>query len=192
MAYLIKRGGLVGLPLFCWGAKLTVMRRCSPTRALPVWLVFLVAALSTLPGAVQAQTHDIPGSREQVQLAYASLVKQFAPAVVNIFTRKEVTDRAPSPLFSDPMFRRFFGEDFLPSGQSRARMESSPGSGGIVRPHRVVVTNNHVIVSTTRKIVALTDRQEFEAEVVLADERTDLAVLKIEVGDEKLPVAART
>ena len=168
------------------------MRRSSPTRARQLWLVFLIATLATFPSAIQAQTHDIPGPREQVQLFYALLVKQLTPAVVNIFTRKEVTGRAPSSLFSNPMLRRFFGEGFLPFGQSWARMESSPGSGVIVRPHGFVVSNNHVIVSATRIIVALTDRREFEAEVVLADECTDLAVLKIDVGDEMLPFAVRT
>ncbi len=57
-------------------------------------------------------------------------------------------------------------------------MESSLGSGVIVRPDGLVVTNNHVIKSASQIIVALTDRREFEAEVVLADERTDLAILE--------------
>ena len=187
-----RNGRPCGAAPFFWCAKLTVMRRCSPTRARQLWLVFLVAALAILPGAIQAQTNDITGPREQVQPSYALLVKQLAPTVVNIFTRREVTGRAPSPLFSDPMLRRFFGEDFIPFGQSRARMESSPGSGVIVRPHGFVVTNNHVIISATQIIVELTDRREFEAEVVLADECTDLAVLKIDVGDEMLPIAVRT
>lgn len=187
MANLIRRGSLAGLPLFCLGGKLGVMTRCFPTRALPLWLVLLIIGFTALPGAVSAQTRDVPQTREQVQLSFAPLVKQVAPAVVNIFTRKEVAGRPASPLFDDPLFRRFFGEDFLPFGQPRERMESSLGSGVIVRPDGLVVTNNHVIASATQIIVALTDRREFEAEVVLADERTDLAVLKIDVGDEMLP-----
>jgi len=66
-------------------------------------------------------------------------------------------------------------------------MESSLGSGVIVRPDGLVVTNEYVIAGATEIIVALTDRREFDATVVLADERTDLAVLKIDVGDERLP-----
>ncbi|MDA0369148.1 MAG: DegQ family serine endoprotease [Proteobacteria bacterium] len=145
-----------------------------------------LGALALSP-AVNAQARDVPQTREQVQLSFAPLVKRVAPAVVNIFTRKNVQDRAVSPLFDDPLFRRFFGDDFLPFGQPRERMESSLGSGVIVRPDGLVVTNNHVIASGTKIIVALTDRREFEAEVVLADERTDLAVLKIDVGSEVLP-----
>ncbi len=147
----------------------------------------LVAGVVGMANGASAQTRDVPQSRQQIQLTYAPLVKEVAPAVVNIFTRKEVQGRNTSPLFDDPLFRRFFGEDFLPFGQPRERMQSSLGSGVIVRPDGLVVTNNHVIASATQIIVALTDRREFEAEVVLADERTDLAILRIDVGDDVLP-----
>jgi Do/DeqQ family serine protease len=150
-----------------------------------VGLSLIGVAATTVPAFGQGA--DVPQSREQIRLSYAPLVKRVAPTVVNIFTRKAVEDRAASPLFDDPLFRRFFGEDFIPFGPPRARMENSLGSGVIVRSDGLVVTNNHVIASGTQIIVALTDRREFEAEVVLADERTDLAVLKIDAGPEALP-----
>lgn len=160
------------------------------TRRTSQWLAFCALLLVTLDawaGDAMAQTRSVPETREQIQLSFAPLVKQVAPAVVNIFTRKQVQERTASPLFDDPLFRRFFGDEFLPFGQPRERMESSLGSGVIVRPDGLVVTNNHVIKSASQIIVALTDRREFEAEVVLADERTDLAILKIDVGEETLP-----
>lgn len=132
-----------------------------------------------------AQEAVVPQSREEIRLSYAPLVRRVAPAVVNIFTRQEARDRDVSPLFSDPLFRRFFGDDFF--GGPRQRQQSSLGSGVIVRADGLIVTNNHVIEGADQIIVALTDRREFEAEVVLADERTDLAVLKVDVGDEVLP-----
>jgi len=182
------RGGPVGLPLFLCSATLGVMRFRIRHFALQLLIGASLVGLSALPlsSPVNAQARDVPQTREQVQLSFAPLVKRVAPAVVNIFTRKNVQGRAVSPLFDDPLFRRFFGDDFLPFGQPRERMESSLGSGVIVRSDGLVVTNNHVIASGTKIIVALTDRREFEAEVVLADERTDLAVLKIDVGSEVL------
>jgi Do/DeqQ family serine protease len=87
-----------------------------------------------------------------------------------------------NPLFDDPIFRQFFG----PQG-GNSRTARSLGSGVIVDPSGLVVTNHHVIEGMTEVKVALSDRREFEAEIVLRDPRTDLAVLKID-SDEKFPV----
>jgi Do/DeqQ family serine protease len=88
--------------------------------------------------------------------------------------------------FDDPFFRRFFGDDGS-FGRPRERVQNSLGSGVIVDPAGFIVTNNHVIANGTDIKVVLADRREFEARVLLADERTDLAVLKIDVPDEELP-----
>ncbi len=126
----------------------------------------------------------VPGSSEAVTLSFAPLVKQAAPAVVNIFTRKAVT-RQVSPLFNDPFFRRFFG-DALPR-QRRKRIENSLGSGVIVQSDGLIVTNFHVISGADEIKVVLADRREFTATVLREDERSDLAVLKIETGGDDLP-----
>ena len=137
------------------------------------------------PGAA-AQERAIPQSREQVQLSFAPLVREVAPAVVNVFSRKLEPARRSS-LFDDPVFRRFFGDDFALGGRS-ARMQSSLGSGVIVdAAGGLVITNNHVIEGADEIIVALSDRREFAAQVVLADQRTDLAVLRIDTGGAALP-----
>lgn len=139
-----------------------------------------------LADAVLAQ-QPVPQSREQVMLSFAPLVKQAGPAVVNIFTRKSVRSRGPvSPLFNDPFFRRFFG-DALDRAQPRERVENSLGSGVIVRPDGLIVTNFHVIEGADSITVVLSDRREFEAEILREDERTDLAILKIDTGSEALP-----
>jgi Do/DeqQ family serine protease len=136
--------------------------------------------------AQQRQLPQIPDSRQQITLSFAPVVKQVAPAVVNIYTRTVVQSRqAQSPLFDDPFFRRFFENS--PLGQPRQRVQSSLGSGVIVDASGLIVTNFHVVKGSTEITVVLSDRREFDAKVELADERTDLAVLRIDAGAERLP-----
>ncbi|HXQ52836.1 MAG TPA: Do family serine endopeptidase [Stellaceae bacterium] len=148
-------------------------------------LALLVALSLAVPAA--AQTRQAPTSRETVHQSFAPVVKAVAPAVVNVYSRRVV--RAQSPLFDDPFFRRFFGED-SPLAMSRERVQNSLGSGVIVDAGGLIVTNNHVINQAEEIRVVLSDRREFEAKVVLADEHTDLAVLQIDAHDAKLPTLA--
>ena len=153
-------------------------------------LVFLTCLLLPLSGPVLAQTaadKSVPSSRVQVELSFAPVVKQVAPAVVNIFSKKVVRQRAVSPLFNDPFFKRFFGEDFGMLGVPRERIQSSLGSGVIVSPDGLIVTNFHVIQGADKIKVVLADRREFDSILVLGDERTDLAVLRIDAGAGDLP-----
>ena len=157
-------------------------------RRWPWALGAMLAALGAALGAASAAAQEklAPQSRQQIELSFAPVVKRVAPAVVNIYARKEVR-RARSPIFDDPFFRRFFGEDFG-FGRPSKRIENSLGSGVIVSEDGLIVTNNHVIKGADEIIVALADRREFVAKVVLADKRTDLAALRIETATEKLPV----
>jgi serine protease Do len=150
-------------------------------RHMPRFLLIVLLIAAVQP----ARAQTVPSSREQVQLSFAPVVKQAAPAVVNIYTRKVV--RTVSPLFNDPFFRQFFGSQM---GVPQERVQRSLGSGVIVRSDGTVVTNNHVIRDSDEITVVLADRREFEATVVGADERTDLAVLKINTGNQPLPVLA--
>ena len=98
--------------------------------------------------------------------------------------RRAPRRRPVNPLFDDPIFRQFFGGG---DGAGRATPTSqSLGSGVIVDPGGLVVTNYHVIEGMTTVKVALADRREFEAEIVLRDQRTDLAVLRLK-GASGLP-----
>jgi serine protease Do len=144
-------------------------------------ILILIACLS-LPAA--AQTRAVPESREQVLLSFAPVVKRAAPAVVNV-TTKRVQRAAPSPFANDPLFRRFFGDQFPGMGE---KVQNSLGSGVIVDAGGLIVTNFHVIRGAEEIVVGLADRREFEASVLRADERTDLAVLRIETGGERLPI----
>jgi len=155
----------------------------------PLKLLGLLGLLIALAAPAAAQDRAVPESREQIRLSFAPLVREVAPAVVNVFTRKAESEQPVSPLFSDPLFRRFFGDDFFRRSPSQRR-QSSLGSGVIVRADGLIVTNNHVIEDADEIIVALTDRREFVAEVLVADERTDLAVLQVDTGGEELPAIA--
>lgn len=143
-------------------------------------LALLVAIAPT------AEAQQVPSSREQISLSFASVVKQAAPAVVNIYTRKTVRTRSLPPIFNDPLFRQFFGNR-LPQGVPQQRVENSLGSGVIIQANGIVVTNNHVIEGADEITVVLQDRREFEAELVGSDERTDLAVLRLKDSPTGLP-----
>ena len=148
--------------------------------------IALVAALvAAIPGA-DAQNKRIPASDREIRLSFAPLVKRAAPAVVNIYTKRVVRQRRVSPFFNDPLFRRFFGDQFS-FGQPRKRIENSLGSGVIVRANGLIVTNHHVIEKADEITVVLSDRREFDATIVSTDERTDLAVLRIDPGPKGLP-----
>jgi serine protease DegS len=114
-------------------------------------------------------------------VSYADAVDLAAPAVVNIYTTKLITERA-SPLFNDPFFRHFFGDQLAP----RQRLESSLGSGVVVSENGYILTNNHVVEGADEIQVALRDGRNAEAKIVGTDPESDLAVLKVEL--DKLPV----
>ena len=119
-----------------------------------------------------------PSSAADVKLSFAPVVERAAPAVVNIYTRRVVQQR--TPFAGDPFFQRFFGGGF---DRPRERVQNSLGSGVIVSPDGIVVTNNHVIAGMEEIKVVLNDRREYEAELILADEKTDLAILRVEAND---------
>ncbi|MEE2996976.1 MAG: Do family serine endopeptidase [Pseudomonadota bacterium] len=144
----------------------------------------LVVAVSW---GVLAQTKVVPATRGDTTLSFAPLVKTAAPAVVNIYTRRVIRARDETPLFSDPFFRRFFGDKFRFGGKAQKRVQNSLGSGVIVTDDGLIVTNYHVIEKADEITVVLSDRREYDADVVIRDERTDLAILRIKIGAERLP-----
>src|SRR3982074_605098 len=128
-----------------------------------------------------AQDRRVPSSSAELRLSYAPIVQRVQPAVVNVYAAKTVQNR--NPLLDDPIFRRFFG---VP-GQQPEQMQRSLGSGVMVDASGLVVTNNHVIEGADQVKVSLSDKREFEAEIVLKDSRTDLAVLRLNDCREKFP-----
>ncbi len=156
---------------------------CPPRQAL-CWalvlalVVFLPAGAA--PAAAQAVERKVP-TQAELRLSYAPVVKRVAPAVVNVYAAKVV--QARNPLFDDPIFRRFFG---VP-GDGGSQVQRALGSGVIVDPRGFVVTNVHVIEGADEVKVALNNKREFEAKIVLKDKRSDLAVLRINDAQERFP-----
>lgn len=149
--------------------------------------ILLLAFCLTGPAAAQygaATPYVVPRSGAEMKMSFAPVVKDAAPAVVNVYT-KGVVRTSGSIFDNDPFFRDFFGRRGYGT-MPRERVQSSLGSGVIVRPEGIIVTNNHVIDGMSEIKIVLSDRREFEAEVLLADEKTDLAVLRIDAG-ERLP-----
>ncbi|MCV6585796.1 MAG: trypsin-like peptidase domain-containing protein [Marinibacterium sp.] len=140
---------------------------------------FIAALCSGLLGGLPANAQaQVPSSQAEIALSFAPLVKQASPAVVNIYA-KRVTE-ARSPFEDDP----FFGEFFRNFAPSRPRVQNSLGSGVILGADGIVVSNYHVVGMATEINVVLADRREFEAQVLLADRDSDLAILKIEHAED--------
>src|ERR1700728_1142882 len=143
----------------------------------------MVAVLALLFAPAMADALKVvPQSPGEVHLSFAPVVKKAQPAVVNVYASR-VERRASNPLFDDPIFRQFFGQE-----GGDARSSQSLGSGVIVDPSGLVVTNHHVIEGMTEVKVALSDKREFDAEIVLKDEHSDLSVLRLKGASEKFPV----
>jgi Do/DeqQ family serine protease len=106
-----------------------------------------------------------------------NVVDRVGPAVVRIDSSRTVRTRTPA-IFNDPFFRNFFGFD-LPSGPS-TRVERGTGSGFIVRPDGLILTNAHVVAEADTVMVALKDGRELKGRVLGADPLTDVAVIKID------------
>jgi Do/DeqQ family serine protease len=144
----------------------------------------ILLCLGALAGTVHqaaAQDRRVPASPAELRLSYAPIVQRVQPAVVNVYAAKMVQNH--NPFMDDPIFRRFFG---VPGGQQE-QLQRSLGSGVMVDPSGLVVTNVHVIEGADQVKVSLSDKREFEAEIVLKDSRSDLAVLRLKDAHEKFP-----
>ncbi len=151
-------------------------------RTHPAILTAILAVAISANVAV-AQDRQVPASSADVQLSFAPIVKRVAPAVVNVYASRTIR-QSVSPFFSDPFFRQFFGDQ---SGTPSSRVQQSLGSGVIIDPSGLVVTNFHVIAQADEVKVALSDKREFPADIILKDQRSDIAVLRIKGGGGKFP-----
>jgi Do/DeqQ family serine protease len=148
--------------------------------AVTVLAVGLFGLLAPGASAQNAVDRQVPSSMGQLQLSFAPIVKRVAPAVVNVYAAHVVENQ--NPFMADPFFRQFFG-----GGMPRELVQRSLGSGVIVDPSGLIVTNYHVIADASEVKVALSDKREFGAEIVLKDQRSDLAVLRVKGANERFP-----
>jgi Do/DeqQ family serine protease len=142
-------------------------------------LAGLAAVVLALSGGAAAQERQVPASTAQMMASFAPVVHRVAPMVVNVYAAK--INR--NPFADDPFYRLFNFPGLMP----RERVQRSLGSGVIVDSSGLVVTNNHVVEGADEVKVALADKREFEATLVLKDARSDLAVLRLKDGREQFP-----
>jgi serine protease Do len=130
------------------------------------------------------------GAAPPLDEGFVSVAKSATAAVVNISTTRVVKGPSGSPMtpfFEDPFFRQFFGDEYSRQFEvPKERREQSLGSGVIVDPNGLIVTNNHVVAKADEIKVLLGDKRQFKGRVVGTDPKTDIAVVKIDAND--LPV----
>src|SRR5271156_6175255 len=148
---------------------------------LPISTISVVILVAGLLAPAAAQQRQVPASSAQLQLSYAPVVQRVAPAVVNVYASHVVENQ--NPFMADPFFRQFFGGGGMP----REMVQRSLGSGVLVDASGLIVTNYHVIEGASDVKIALADKREFAADIVLKDQRSDLAVLRIKGSSERFP-----
>lgn len=153
-------------------------------------VLLLVVAIwgAIIPGVAVAQERRLPQSAEEVQLSYAPVVREVAPAVVNVYATT-IRQQTTSPFANDPFFQRFFGGE-SPLFRSRPRESQSLGSGVVIAEEGVVLTNSHVVSGATDIRIAFTNGREYAVDLILDDPQTDLAVLRIQRPDRPFPALA--
>jgi Do/DeqQ family serine protease len=164
------------------GGALVMALHEAPVDAQPAPVRPVVPAAAPAPQVVRQAPVARVAPPSGTIISYAPIVERAAPAVVTIYSTKVVRQR--NALAEDPFFGRFFGD----GGGGESGVQNSVGSGVVVRANGIIVTNNHVIDGMDEIRVALADKRQFPAQIVLADPRTDLAVLKINPGPRALPV----
>jgi len=138
-------------------------------------IVLSALMLSAAPALAQTP-RTAPTDAATMRLSFAPIVRRVSPAVVNVYSKRVVRQQV------DPFWGMF--------GGGGDRTEQSLGSGSIVRPDGVVLTNHHNIAGAQEIMVVTADRREWSASVLLDDARADLAVLKIDTKGERLPTIA--
>jgi serine protease Do len=132
------------------------------------------------------KVENTPVNRDaKLGASFAPVVKKAAPSVVNIYSTHIVHLRPMrNPMFNDPFFRQFFGDQIPDDSRGRTRRERALGSGVIVSPDGYILTANHVVDSADEiKVSFGEDKKQFTARIIGTDPPTDVAVIKIDAKD---------
>lgn len=163
-------------------------RRCF---GIPALIITIIICLG-VPFSLHAQDPSLAeksrlpmDTRKQLNIistALSDVAASVSPSVVNVSTTRKVSKQQqyPDELYNNPFFRKFFEKPFSPEDREQNYQTSSLGSGVIVSSNGHIITNNHVIEKAEEIVITLHDKRTFEAELIGADPKTDLALLKIE------------
>lgn len=146
----------------------------------------LLVSLLMLTCATAVHAQNAPKDMMGVRTSFAPAVKDVAPAVVNISTKKVVRQQV-SPFANDPFFQMFFGNSI--PGVTQDRVERSLGSGVILRKDGLFVTNYHVVAEAQQILISLANGREYNAVYIDGDRELDIAIMKIDTEGEQLPFA---
>jgi len=167
LAFIVLVTLVVGAGLGTWGAGAVDQGKPSGPGALP---------LTTLPAGTQPRI--MPAALPIPSGSFAQVAESVGPAVVNINTVTRMSGRTPvEEFFGDEFFKRFFGD-----APERQQVQRSLGSGVIVDPSGIVLTNAHVVERATEIEVSTADGKKHKAKLAGVDKKTDLAVLKLQGG----------
>lgn len=173
----LRQAGSFALTVVLSVALTLTVVRAFPTQLIP-------NSLANSP-EVQAVAPEVPLSNNRSFVTAA--VNRVGPAVVRIDTERTIATNFPDPFFEDPFFRRFFGEDIFPRLPQEYHLRGQ-GSGFIIDPNGMILTNAHVVSGADTVKVTLKDGRSFRGDVRGIDEPSDLAVVKID--GQNLPVAS--
>ena len=143
-----------------------------PVLAMKMKIAAAVVLMALCCGAAPAAARSAPES-------FADLAEAVLPAVVNISTTQTITANSGDVQDFEDLFRDFFDKQ-NPNRREGPRRSTSLGSGFIIDPTGYIVTNNHVVSDAEEVTVRLHDNTNLKAEIVGRDEKTDLALLKVE------------
>ncbi|MHB8789918.1 MAG: DegQ family serine endoprotease [Desulfobulbaceae bacterium] len=160
-----------------------------PSMQLLAALIFSLVLSTGAPTALHGAEDDNIALLDRSAKAFASVVKKAGPAVVHVRVEKSVKSSGQElDLFNDPFFERFFGPQFRHprQGEPKEFKQQGAGSGFIISPDGLILTNNHVVGEADTITVRLADEREFKAKVIGTDPQSDVALIKIEA--DNLPV----
>jgi serine protease Do len=152
-------------------------------------LIFSLILVTGASTALHGAEDDNIALLDRSGKAFASVVKKAGPAVVHVRVEKSVKSSGQElDLFNDPFFERFFGPQFRHprQGEPKEFKQQGAGSGFIISPDGLILTNNHVVGEADTITVRLADEREFKAKVIGTDPQSDVALIKIEA--DNLPV----
>lgn len=175
----LKKYSYFAIPLLA-----VVLVLCSQERS------FLKSISIVNKNKIVEEDKDSLASALKLQQALRNIASSVSPAVVNIRTEKKVKVKSQfDDFFNDPMFKRFFGEEDG-GGRPQERKQQASGSGMLISEDGYILTNNHVVQGADKITIFLSDKRTYNGKIIGSDEKTDIALVKVDTKGHSLPAVA--